>query len=80
MYNAFGHLAEEFAKNFDKRQAAVPLQSEMLKSCLMVFSFLPKNVHFISKNTILCLFLRNVSEYKKFAFSVRTILKKNFCY
>ena len=28
---------------------------------LMVFSFLPKNVHFISKNAISCLFLKNVS-------------------
>ena len=27
----------------------------------MVFSFLPKIVHFISKNAILCLFLKNVS-------------------
>ena len=30
----------------------------------MVFSFLPKNVYFISKNGILCLFLKNVSPSK----------------
>ena len=32
---------------------------------LMVFSFLSKNVHFISKNAILCLFLKNVSPSKR---------------
>ena len=32
---------------------------------LMVFSFLPKNVHFISKNAMLCLFLKNVSPSKR---------------
>ena len=32
---------------------------------LMVFSFLPKNVHFISKNAILCLFLKNISPPKR---------------
>ena len=32
---------------------------------LMVFSFLPKNVHFISKNTISCLFLSSVSPSKR---------------
>ena len=32
---------------------------------LMVFSFLPKNVHFISKNEISCLFLKNVSPSKR---------------
>ena len=32
---------------------------------LMVFSFLPKNVHFISKNAISCLFLKNVSPSKR---------------
>ena len=31
----------------------------------MVFSFLPKNVHFNSKNTISCLFLKNVSPSKR---------------
>ena len=31
----------------------------------MVFSFLPKNVHFISKNAISCLFLKNVSPSKR---------------
>ena len=31
----------------------------------MVFSFLPKNVHFISKNAILCLFLKNISPSKR---------------
>ena len=31
----------------------------------MVFSFLPKNVHFISKNVISCLFLENVSPSKR---------------
>ena len=31
----------------------------------MVFSFLPKNVHFISKNSVLCLFLKNVSPFKR---------------
>ena len=31
----------------------------------MVFSFLAKNVHFISKNAILCLFLKNVPPSKK---------------
>ena len=31
----------------------------------MVFSFLTKNVHFILKNAILCLFLKNVSPSKK---------------
>ena len=30
----------------------------------MVFSFLPQNVHFISKNAISCLFLKNVSPSK----------------
>ena len=30
----------------------------------MVFSFLPKNVHFISKNAVLCLFLKDVSPSK----------------
>ena len=33
--------------------------------CFMVFSFLPKNVHFISKNAISCLFLKNVSPSKR---------------
>ena len=32
---------------------------------LRVFSFLPKHVHFISKNTISCLFLKNVSPSKR---------------
>ena len=32
---------------------------------LMVFSFLPKIVHFISKNAILCLFLKNVAPSKR---------------
>ena len=32
---------------------------------LMMFSFLPKNVHFISKNTVLCLFLKNVAPPKR---------------
>ena len=32
---------------------------------LMVFSFLPKNVNFISKNLIWCLFLKNVSPSKR---------------
>ena len=31
----------------------------------MVFSFLPKNVHFISKNGILCFFLKNVAPSKR---------------
>ena len=31
----------------------------------MVFSFRPKNVHFISKNAVLCLFLKNVSPSKR---------------
>ena len=31
----------------------------------MVFSFLPKNVHFISKNAISCLFLKNVLPSKR---------------
>ena len=34
-------------------------------SNVMVFSFLPKNVHFISKNVISCLFLQNVSPSKR---------------
>ena len=34
------------------------------KIILMVFSFLPKNVHFISKNAISCLILENVSPSK----------------
>ena len=33
-------------------------------SKLMVFSFLPKKVHFISKNAISCLFLKNDSPSK----------------
>ena len=32
---------------------------------VMVFYILPKNVHFISKNVILCLFLKNVSPSKR---------------
>ena len=32
---------------------------------LMVFSFLPKNVHFTSKNAIWCLFFKNVSPSKR---------------
>ena len=32
---------------------------------LMVFSFLPNNVHFITKNAISCLFLKNVSPSKR---------------
>ena len=39
-------------------------------SKLMVFSFLPKNVHFISKNLILCLFLKNVSPSKRVVFFI----------
>ena len=31
----------------------------------MMFSFQPKNVHFISKNAISCLFLKNVSPSKR---------------
>ena len=31
----------------------------------MVFSFLPKNLHFISKNAILFLFLKNISPSKR---------------
>ena len=30
----------------------------------MVFSFLPKNVHFISENAILYLFLKNITHFK----------------
>ena len=40
------------------------LTSLLLSLHLMVFSFLPKNVHFISKNAILCLFRKNGSPYK----------------
>ena len=32
---------------------------------LMVFSFLTKNVHFIPKNSISCLFLKNVAPSKR---------------
>ena len=32
---------------------------------LLVFSFLSKNVHFIKKNAILCLFLKNVLPSKR---------------
>ena len=31
----------------------------------MVFSFLSKNVHFIAKNAISCLFLKNVSPFTR---------------
>ena len=41
---------------------------------LMVFSFLSKNVHFIKKNAILCLFLKNVSQFK----SVVCVILNNF--
>ena len=37
----------------------------MQQLTLMVFSFLLKNVHFISKNAISCLFLKNVSPPKR---------------
>ena len=37
---------------------------------LMVFSFLPKNVHFISKNSVLYLFLKNVSPSKTVVCSI----------
>ena len=37
----------------------------IIKGTLMVFSFLPKYVHFISKNAISCLFLKNVSSSKR---------------
>ena len=36
-----------------------------LMQTLIVFSFLPKNVHFISKNSFSCLFLKNVSPSKR---------------
>ena len=39
--------------------------SRFLTKTLMVFSFLPNNVHFISKNAISCLFLKNVSPSKR---------------
>ena len=31
----------------------------------MVFSFLPKNMHLISKNAYSCLFLKNVSPFER---------------
>ena len=34
---------------------------------VMVFSFLPKNVHFIAKNAISCLFPKNVLPSKRVA-------------
>ena len=37
----------------------------MLSFYLMVFSFLPKNVQFISKNAISCLFFKNFSPSKR---------------
>ena len=36
----------------------------------MVFSVLPKNVHFISKNAVLCLFLKNVMPSKRVVYFV----------
>ena len=39
-------------------------------SFLMVFSFLPKNVHFFSKNAISCLFLKNVSPSKRVVYFI----------
>ena len=36
----------------------------------MLFSFLPKNMHFISKNAISCLFLKNVSPSKRVICSI----------
>ena len=38
---------------------------KQINTLLMVFSFLPKNVHFISKNAISCLFLKNVLPSKR---------------
>ena len=38
----------------------------------MLFSFLPKNVHFILKNAILCLFFKNVSSSKRVVVSFHT--------
>ena len=49
----------------------IGLPDEILKKSpgivfqFMVFSFLPKHVHFISKNSISCLFFKNVSPSKR---------------
>ena len=40
----------------------------------MVFSFLPKNVNFMSKNAISCLFLKNVSPSKRVICFIRNNL------
>ena len=39
--------------------------NRLLTKSLMVFSFLQKNVHFISQNSVLCLFLKNVLPSKR---------------
>ena len=58
--------------NFEDKAAQFSLHMGLLHKLgqnicrtLMVFSFLPKNVHFISKNAISCLFLKNVSPSKR---------------
>ena len=48
-----------------ERQIFEKLFLQQVYFTLMVFSFLPKNVHFISENAISYLFLKNVSPSKK---------------
>ena len=50
---------------FCASNAPILLVNIPAKIKIMEFSFLPKNVHFILKNAVLCLFLKNVSPSKR---------------
>ena len=54
-------------KNVIPISRRIPFTKIMKKNLplLMVFSFRPKNVHFIKKNAVLCLFLKNVAPSKR---------------
>ena len=48
---------EKIAQSYKQRKQVVSIVNSR-NSSFIVFSFLPKNVHYISKNAISCLFLK----------------------
>ena len=52
-------------EKISKTLSQVIRATDSFTNALMVFSFLPQNVHIISKNAISCLFLKNVSPSKR---------------
>ena len=63
--SALQRMKEYNSDGLEGKQLGIALGLKEFLTTLMVFSFLPKNVHFISKNSVSCLFLKNVSPSKR---------------